>query len=263
MRTIRHHVCVGAAAIAAALIALVLGGCSTAALNTFVTGKQNHNGPATFVLTDPGPTTTNGAPYQTAVLNTITETLKEGGQVFAAPITADTAANGAWMITAKQENDKQIPGSATLSADARVKAGAALKPTVARMLSQPNPGADVLSGIQRAIYTARGLPRTTRKVLVIIMSGEIRAAGIDTTVNPPVTLLDREHLIEQILNSRAIPPGSLRLFNAVYLAGIGVGVPDVASARALEVFWPDLIRAAGGNLISSDSVLHLPTPMTA
>jgi hypothetical protein len=260
MNKIRHITYVRAAL--AALTILVVTGCSTATLTAFVTGKESLNGPATFIETDPGATTADIGPYQTAVVNAISETLKEGGEVFAAPITADSAAGGAWMITAKNENDKQVPGSATLSGDARVTAGTKLDPTVAQMLRQPDQGADVVSAMQRAIYTARGLPRATPKVLVIMMSGEINAGGVDTVTDPPVTLHDRQQLIKQILTSRAIPAGSLRIFNAVYLAGIGVGVQNVAAARALQVFWPDLIRAAGGKLISSDSVLHLPTPLT-
>jgi hypothetical protein len=244
--------------IAAVIVSsVVLSGC---ALPESVGGPSRLNGPVTFIVADASGSTDAerrpGGLYETAAMKAVRETARHrGGEVFAAPIDGNSTADSTWVIDGRTF-DEQLGGNANLGEAARIRAAGSLRPAVRRLLRRgPRAGSDILGALQRVSLAAKAIPRTRRRVLVLLSDGAIVTSGYDLYAHAPRNEGQRRAAIRDLRSRGEL--ADLHGFS-VALVGIGIGVSNRTTAKAALALWRELIPAMGGRLVSEDSSLRFP-----
>jgi hypothetical protein len=249
------------AAAATIAAALALPGCQTSEISGAFTGAQECKGPIVFLLADTSRSTDDervaGGLYERAGLKVLTETARQCGELFAAPLDGNAVANGEWVIDGEQFRAR-IGGNEQLGELARVEKARELQPALRQLLRQrASRGSDVLGALQRAALTARALPTDRRKLVVLLSDGAIVVGSrLNLYAEAPQTGGARRLFIARLRRLGELP--DLRGFDGVYLAGLGVGVSNRVAAKAIVELWPALITAAGGRLEAADTSLRFP-----
>jgi hypothetical protein len=128
-------------------------------------------------------------------------------------------------------------------------------PAARRNPHQASSGSDILGALQRVAQLGRSLPKGTSKTLVLLSDGALnlsRFGGYDIYENPPNSTAARRSLIARFKREGELP----KLTGwKVYLGGIGVGIGDRRTARAVVALWEALIPATGAKLVQTSSTL--------
>lgn len=250
-------------ATAVTLLAILLVGCSTAAIEENIVGTQQCDpGPIVYTVVDTSDSTeqqrARGAAYQEALMNAvIPETARMCGDLFATAADGNAIANGRWIIDGAQFR-QTAGGNKTVAAEGRArKAQKDLGRHVQQLLrAHSTNGSDVLGALQRVAVTAKDVPAGRRKVIVLLTDGVLVVKGHYSAYKTPLNTRERRKKFIARLRAGAELP-DLRGVE-VFLGGVGVGVGNRETAKAIIATWTTLVGEAGGELESIDSTLRFP-----
>jgi hypothetical protein len=253
----------GAAATAAALVAIMLSACqATHAVETFVSGEPCKDGPTVWLVPDVSGSTAAlrkpGGLYARAVETAITKTAESCGALYAGAVDGN-GINTDWTIDGS-EFKQTIGGNAALGAAARAqKAKQELFPKIKTLLmTQDTQGSDFLGVMRRVSEAAGSLPTEQRKrlTLILVFDGVLYLPGHYSLYKTPInTAARRKKFIARLERGDDIP--KLNGFD-VYLAGLGVGVSNRETAKAVMRLWQELVPLTGARLRSTDASLRFP-----
>lgn len=246
----------------AATAAFLLAACSKSEVASFVTGKTPYHRSYWVLQADTSgsttPETITGGVYEREMFGALAEAARRQATVYASPIDGNSVANGGWQITGVSLHSTAGGGNAHLAEAVSVKRATSLHPEIRHiLLSRLTNGSDILGGLQHVAQLGRDLPSNASKTLVLLTDGALNLAGFggyDIYTHPPDSPAARRALITQFRREGELP--DLSGWH-VYLGGIGVGIGDRRTARAVIALWEELIPATGAQLVEINSVLSL------
>jgi hypothetical protein len=254
---------IGMVAAAATVLALLLSACgATQTAETFVGGGPCKAGPTVWLVPDVSGSTAAlrkpGGLYATAVKTAITTTAESCGALYAGAVEGN-GINTDWIIDG-QAFRQTIGGNAQLSAAARAhKAEQELFPKIPALLTTKDAqGSDFLGVMRRVSEAARSLPSEQRQrpTLILVFDGVLYLPGHYSLYKTPInTPARRAKFIARLRRGGELP--KLTGFD-VYLAGLGVGVSNRETAKAVLSFWKALVPLTGARLRSTDTSLRFP-----
>jgi hypothetical protein len=247
----------------AGLLLLCAGGlsaCSQQQLASFVGGKVAYHPSYWVVQADTSGSTAAeakpGGVYEKEVIAALAAAGRAQATVYAGAIDGNAIGDAAWPIAGVRLQSSAGGGNARLAEKARVRRASELRAQVRALLaSRPTNGSDILGALQQVARLGRNLPLGAPKTLVLLTDGAInlgRFGGYDIYSNPPDTPAARQALIARFKREGELPrlPGW-----KVHLGGIGVGVGDRRTARAVVALWEALIPAMEAKLVQVNSTL--------
>ncbi len=248
------------AAAALAVFCASLMGCSQQQLASFVTGKAPVRPSYWVVEADTSGSAASqghkGGPYEQEIMGALAEAAREQATVYGGAIDGNAVGDASWQIDGVPLISSAGGGNARLAEAARVRRTVGLREKVRQLLAtRPTNGSDILGALQRVAQLGRSLPKGAPKTLVLLSDGAInlsRFGGYDVYAHPPDTPAIRRGLIAQFRAERELPDLSGW---RVCLGGIGVGVGDRSTARAVVELWEALIPATGATLVQINSTL--------
>lgn len=260
-QTIRHY---GMPAVAVA-VAIALAGCEPVTeAETFINGEPCKPGAAVYAITDVSGSTAAlrqpGGLYEAGVKKVIAETAKTCSTLFAAPLVDGNAIGNpvGWVIDDKTFRQITLGGNDELGVAARQKAAMdTLGPKVRTLLTtKTTNGSDGLGAMRRVALAAASIAAGRPKRLVMFFDGVLNLRGqyslYETPINTPAR---RKKFINRLKRADEIP--TLTNFD-VYLAGLGVGVSNRETAKAVIRLWQELVPLTGARLRSTDASLRFP-----
>lgn len=259
---VKHLIRWGTAATVAALLAGGLSACSQQQVASFVTGTSAYHPSYWVIEADTSGSTASqagrGGRYEEEVMAALGQAGRAQATVFAAAIDGNAIGDAAWQIDGVQLRSSAGGGNVRLAEAARVRRAAGLRSQVRRLLaSRPTNGSDILGALQQVARLGHDLPAGTPKTLVLLTDGAInlgRLGGYDIYNEPPDTPAARRALIARFEREGELP----QLVGwKVYLGGIGVGIGDRRTARAVVALWEELIPATRAELVQNNSTLTL------
>jgi hypothetical protein len=248
----------------AVVVALVLAGgleaCSGQQLVSFATGKVAYH-PSFWVLEadtsgSTAPQARRGGSYEGQMMAALSQAAREQATVFGAAVDGNAIGDAAWPIDRVQLRSSSGGGNARLAEAGRVRQAEGLRGRVQALLaSRPTNGSDILGALQQVAQLGHDLPSGAPKTLVLLTDGAInlsRYGGYDVYNEPPDTPFARRELIARFKRESELP----KLDGwKVYLGGIGVGIGDRQTARAVVALWEALIPATGAKLAQINPTL--------
>lgn len=261
MRTsIKRLASVVAVTVAIALPAVTLTACSEQQLVAFATGKSPYHPNYWVIRADTSgstaPQTGRGGSYEAQIMAALAQAARQQATVFAAPIDGNAIGDATWQIDGARLRSAAEGGNARLTEAARVRRAGGLRTQVRTLLgTRPTNGSDILGSLQQVAQLGRDLPAAAPKTLLLLTDGAInlsRFGGYDIYTNPPDTPTARRELIARFRREGELPKLSDW---RVYLGGIGIGIGDRRTARAVVALWEALIPATGAQLMQINSTL--------
>jgi hypothetical protein len=248
------------AVIAAVVLAGGLEACSGQQLVSLATGKVAYH-PSYWVLEadtsgSTAPQARRGGSYEGQMMAGLSQAAREQATVFATAVDGNAIGDAAWPIDRVQLRSSSGGGNAHLAEVGRVRKAEGLRRRVQALLStRPTNGSDILGALQQVAQLGHDLPSGAPKTLVLLTDGAInlsRYGGYDAYDEPPETPLARRALIARFQREGELP----KLDGwKVYLGGIGVGIGDRRTARAVVALWKALIPATGAELVQINPTL--------
>lgn len=255
----------GIAAAAAILVTTALAGCGPITdAETFINGAPCKPGPVVYAITDVSGSTAKlrqpGGLYETGVDKVITETAKSCGELFAAPLIDGNAIGNTagWVIDGKTFRQITLGGNNELSAAARAeKAKQELGPKVHALLTtKTTNGSDGLGAMRRVALAAASTAKGRARKLVMFFDGVLYLPAHYSMYKTPINSPERrKKFIARLKRGGEIP--DLTGFE-VQIAGLGVGISNRETAKAVIEFWEELIPRTGARLVAADSSLRYP-----
>jgi hypothetical protein len=243
-----------------AVLAGSLSACSEQQLASFVGGKVAYYPSYWVVEADTSGSTAPeaklGGTYEKEVMAALAHAGRAQATVYAGAMDGNAIGDAAWPIDGVPLRSSAGGGNARLAESARVRKAAGLRPQVRNLLaSRPTNGSDILGSLQQVAQLGRDLPAGAPRTLVLLTDGAInlsRFGGYDIYTNPPDSPAARRALIARFKQEGELP----KLDGwKVYLGGIGVGIGDRRTARAVVSLWEALIPATGAQLVQINSTL--------
>jgi hypothetical protein len=254
-----------AAAAAILLLTATTAGCSELdGVGEFVNGKDCTSGPVVYTITDVSDSTKAlrrpAGLYETGVKKVIAETARDCGELYAAPLVDGNAIGNTagWTIDGTSFREITLGGNSDLGAAAREKkATEELGPKVRTLLTTKSTnGSDALGALRRVALAADSTANGRHKQLVIFFDGVLNLPGHYSLYKTPIDTPERlTKFIDRLKRGGEIP--DLKGFD-VYIAGLGVGVSNRETAKAVITFWERLIPLTGARLRSADASLRYP-----
>jgi hypothetical protein len=259
MRTLKRITILAVLVLAGISLAVSFTACAPTKLTAFVTGKGTYRLSAWTILADTsGSTATQTKPggvYEHEIMAALETAARMQATVYASAVDGNAIADGSWEIN-RVELRSTRTSNAKLAERARARKARHLRGQVQHLLaSRPTSGSDLLGGLQDVARFGRSLPKGLPKTLVLLTDGALnlsRFGGYDIYTNPPDAPDMRRRLIARFKREGELP--NLSGWK-VYLGGIGVGIGDRATARAVLELWEALIPATGATLVQINSTL--------
>jgi len=245
---------------ALAFVAVLFTACSQQQVASFVTGTSTYRPSYWVIEADTSGSTESqterGGRYEKEVRAALAQAAQAQATVFASAIDGNAIGDAAWQIDGVQLRSSAGGGNVRLAEAARVRRAGGLHGQVRRLLaSRPTSGSDILGALQQVARLSRDLPAGAPKTLVLLTDGAInlgRFGGYDIYNEPPDTPAARRALVARFEGEGELP--HLAGWK-VYLGGIGVGIGDRRTARAVVALWEALIPATGAHLVQINSTL--------
>jgi hypothetical protein len=260
MSNIRHALILAALALLGVGLAVSFTACSTGQLTAFVTGKTSSHPNVWVIQADTSGSTASqavrGGTYEHEIMPALGQAAREGATVYAGAVDGNAVANSTWQIAGVPLLSDAGGGNARLAEAVRVRKAKGLRGQVQQLLAtHPTSGTDLMGGLQDVARLGRTLPKGTTKTLVLLTDGALnlsRFGGYDVYTDPPDTEAQRKVLVARLQREGELP--NLTGWR-VYLGGIGVGIGDRRTARAVVRLWEILIPATGARLVASEPTL--------
>jgi hypothetical protein len=257
MWTIKHFTLAGVLAV---FSAGVFSACSQQQLASYVTGKATVRPSYWVIEADTSGSTAaqarRGGAYEQEIMGALGQAARKQATVYGGAIDGNAIGDASWQIDGVSPGSSAGGGNARLAEAARVRSAGELRGTARQLLAtHPTNGSDILGALQRVAQLGHSLPKGTPKTLVLLSDGALnlsRFGGYDIYTNPPYTPATRGRLITRFKREGELPDLSGW---KVYLGGIGVGIGDRATARAVLELWEALIPASGAKLVQINSTL--------
>lgn len=243
-----------------AVLAGSLSACSEQQLASFASGKVPYQASYWVVKADTSgstaPETKPGGAYEREIMAALAQAGRNQATVYAGMIDGNAIGDAAWPIDGFSLRSGGGGGNARLAESARVRRASGLRGQVQRLLaSRPTNGSDILGALQQVAQLGRDLPASAPKTLVLLSDGAINLSkfgGYDIYTDPPDSPAARRALIARFKQEGELP----RLAGwKVYLGGIGVGIQDRRTAKAVVALWEALVPATGAELAGINSTL--------
>ncbi|HUB73992.1 MAG TPA: hypothetical protein VL979_08155 [Solirubrobacteraceae bacterium] len=260
MTKIKRVVVVAAAVAATPVAVAALSACSQQQLASVVTGKLAYH-PAYWVIEGDTSGSTErqgvrGGVYEHEIMAALAQAAHQQATVFAGAIDGNAIGDAAWQIDGVRLTASRDGGNAKLAEGARQRRADGLRGQVRRLLAtRPTNGSDILGALQQVVHLTHSLPRGAPRTLVLLTDGAINLSkfgGYDVYTQPPDTRAVRQALIARFEREGELP--QLAGWR-VYLGGIGVGIGDRRTARAVVALWEELIAAAGAEVVQAGPTL--------
>lgn len=250
------------ALVLAALVGVVatLTSCSTGQLAAFVSGKQGYWPSYWVIEADTSGSTAaqarRGGAYEQEVMSALDQAARNQATVYGGAIDGNSVGDASWQINGVSLRSSAGGGNARLAEAARVRSAGELRGKARQLLAtHPTNGSDILGALQRVAQLGHSLPSGAHKMLVLLTDGALnlsRFGGYDVYTHPPDTPAARRRLIARFRREGELPELSGW---KVYLGGIGVGIGNRTTARAVVELWEALIPATGARLVQINSTL--------
>jgi hypothetical protein len=238
------------------LAAASLSACAPAGvIGEFVNPSACSAGPITFTVTDTsGSTAAERARrglYEEAETAAADQAAAECGDLYATTADGNSLSDSRWTID--DTEFRQAIGSASLGRAARVQAAKKLRPAIRRLMQESTThGTDVLGALTRVALAATAADHAGRHVQIVVQTdGVLNVPGEYDLYREPIdTPGRRAAFIARLEASDELP----NLKGAdVTLFGVGVGVGDRRLAKAVVLFWQELVAHMNGQLVSLDA----------
>jgi hypothetical protein len=249
--------------LAATILPIALSGCSSQDVQQTLLGKARCDpGAIVWVAVDTSASTSSqrgpNGPYEGDLIRTlIPKVAADCGTLYAAPADGNAIADARWVIDDRSFT-RIVQGNDALDARARAKnAQRRLAPDVRRLLHmRATNGSDLLGAMQRVALAAGSAEPTRKKILVLETDGVLNVKRKYDLYGTPIdTARHRNRLLARLKRDNELP--RLDGFD-VYISGVGVGVGNRETAKAIITFWQAMIRETGARLVSADSSLRFP-----
>jgi len=199
-----------------------------------------------------------GGPYENDTMTVLDATARDGGTAYLTTVDGEAVRDGTWEINGKTFATPFGGGNGTVGAGIREEQAQRLRPRVRQIIGRTGRAGTDLPF--RMIARLMAAYPDRRRAVVLMTDGAVNLPGVlDFYRHPPLTEVDRQHVIARLRQTGELPPlnGGVGGPVKVWIAGLGRGVPGRRTAEAILPMWRELVAATGGRLIAEDADLHL------